>query len=61
MDEATFLGETISFWLELRNSKSMKELDLIKESIKLRAKVSYYESQFDKISEFRTMADRELP
>jgi len=51
------LGEPIDFWIELRDSKDMNEIDLIKENSELRAKVSYYESYLDKINKFRNVVD----
>jgi hypothetical protein len=54
--EIYFLGELTSFWVELKNSKTQNEIELIKEAITLRAKVSYYEDQIKKMVTFGKLA-----
>jgi hypothetical protein len=52
----TFLGEPVNFWIALRESKSLREIDLIKEAVTLRAKVSYYEDHIKRMVDFGRLA-----
>ena len=56
MENITFLGEELSYWIELKKTvqENYKDNDsLIRENGKLRAKVSYYETKLNEMLRYK--------
>jgi ubiquinone biosynthesis protein UbiJ len=55
-EPAKFLGEDITYWLELRQlAGKMEANELIKEIAELRSKVSFYESRIKQMNQFANL------
>lgn len=55
-DIPTMMGKPLEYWLELERSRKMSEVDLIQDSVTLRAKVSYYEEMIKRMMTFGKLA-----
>lgn len=54
MVEDCFMGQPISFWMELKYKSDMLNVtDILRENALLRAKVSYYEDMINKMNSWR--------
>ncbi len=57
--EALFLGESISYWLELqRKAQDLGVENLMRELVRANAKVRYYEEHLKAMNAFREAADK---
>ena len=61
MEINRFLGETIEFWIELKNTSDISDTTgLINEIASLRARVSFYEDRIKDMERFRkTISSKE--
>ena len=57
-NEALFLGEPATYWLELQQcAKEMNLTDLLRENARLRSKCSFYESRLKQMQDYQTAVE----